>query len=75
MDLPDAGRLGAVDDALVHRASRVGDSDGAVEARGRFAASVVIIDCIDTDLVEPGAEGVTGGLVAPDRPKGLEEDL
>src|ERR1019366_3429094 len=55
---PDACSLGAVDDSIVDRASRIGDSDRAVEARGRFAAAVMIIDCVDADLIEPGAEWV-----------------
>ncbi len=68
-------RFRAVDDTLVNRASRVSDSDGAVEARGRFSASVMVIDCIDTDLVEPGAEWVACGFVSSDRAESLEEDL
>src|SRR6202140_2177200 len=54
---PDARGLGAVHDTVVDRACRIGDSDGAVEVRGRFAVAVMIIDGVDTDLIEPGAEG------------------
>jgi hypothetical protein len=35
----------------------------------------MVIDCVDTDLVEPGTEGVPRGFVPSDRAKGLEEDL
>src|ERR1700737_2724823 len=72
---PDARGLDAVDDAIGDRTLRIRDGDGAVEARGRFAAAVMVIDGIDRDLIEPGTEGVARRPVAADRPQGLEEDL
>src|ERR1017187_5603673 len=55
---PDPSSLGAVHDPVVNRARRIGDSDGAVEARGRFTAAVMIIDGVAADLIEPGTEWV-----------------
>src|ERR1700730_5229956 len=72
---PDTRSLDAVDDVIIDRTLRIRDGDGAVEARGRFAAAVMVIDGIDRDLIEPGTEGVTRRPVPADRPQGLEEDL